>query len=536
MRSVIIFPFLLAAALPALAEPPAEEPEGELSTATLAMTGPVEGDPHAGHQSWIAEIPAIQIEQDPTLLPPAAGALFIPALTESSLEPQCVVTQDGELIATSDPGKKIILPPGTYRVLIGNGAPEDVLEFEADVMEGEITIIPVEWSGLVVEVVNERGTSFRGAYELITMPAKDYTGFGLGAVRQEGERLKTWLLRPGNYMLLAAGESYQARRNFFTFRLEPGELVQLTVVMDELNGDLLGAGEIPGGTEIADGWNVNWTVGGHAQLSDLKNVAGKTDGLNFAASAFSETEVHFGQFGHDFFLRLNLEAGGSADVPDRALVPDVNEADLETSYTYFLLSWLGPSVLFSADTRLLPSVLDFDDRTDILRLNAEGDEIGRDTGVLDVETARPFSPVNLEFGAGLRLNISPGPWFNLTSFIGPGGRQLFALEAFDEERNDPTTPELEIQHIRNATQFGTKASLVGQLNATRFLLLRADADAFFPFDSEDAHKLDFRGTVTLRLSSFASLNYTARITDDVKVAAETQIDQRVLLRFSYKLF
>jgi len=503
------------------------------------------GDPHGGAESWMLPPPKKQLEKDSQLRPAAMGGLFVPAMTGSRLEPRYhVITPDGEEIE-QEVGKVTYVLPGTYTVRVGSGPPEDMLEFEAEVVEGQVTFIPVEWGGVVIQVVNERGTPFRGSYELVRLPEREYVGLGLGADIASGETLDTWLLWPGKYMILAAGESYQARKNFATFRVLPGELVQYTIVLDENTGELLGAGEIALAPETAGegGWDVNIILGGSVEFNHVKDVVGRTSGQTLDVAAFIETVGAFLTKNHYVYGRLNIELGGAIrlegpdidDPSEEPFVTDVDELALDLLYTYRVLPWFGPYVRGSGETNMLKGVLEFSEPTDVRRLESDGETlISLVPDALDVDLTESFAPIELDAGTGVRFDYSAGFWFSIDARTGLGIRQVFARDSFIVD-DDNATPELELRQLSDLTQFGAEAALILEFNPFQWLQLKTDSNLLLPFDTPEQPLFDFRGAITIRLGSIASLNYTIRVQEDRRLVDATQIDQSVLLRFAYKL-
>lgn len=542
-------------------EPPAE-PDKQLFTPLPQESQggqPRKGDPHAGSETWYMPPPAVQLEQDRQLRPAAMGGLFVPSMTGGRAEPTYIVIdpRDGDQIQTRT-GEVTYLLPGNYTVLVGSGSPEEMLEFEVSVVEGRVTFVPVEWGGVTVTVVNERGTPFRGTYELVRLPEREYVGLGLGADLASGETLDTWLLWPGHYMILAAGESYQARQNFTTFRVLPGQLVQYTIVLDEDTGNLLGAGEIALAPETTGegGWDINLIVGGSVEFTHSDNVIGKNEGMLLDVAAFIEAvgavliNQHYG------YGRLNVELGGRLDIPDpdkenereRPFVTNVDELALDLLYAYKLLPWFGPYVRNSFESNMLKGVQVFDEPTSVRRVDSQGNNITvRDgqiirvtdpvlaTDVLEIELTESFAPIFLGAGTGVRFDFSAGFWFNFDARTGLGLRQVFARDSFVLD-DDDDTPEIELRLLDDITQFGAEGALILEFNPFQWLQAKTDAEILVPFDDPDNLLLNFRGAVTLRLGSIASLNYTIRITEDRELIDATQIDQSVLLRFAYKIF
>ncbi|OIP35757.1 MAG: hypothetical protein AUK47_16290 [Deltaproteobacteria bacterium CG2_30_63_29] len=491
------------------------------------------GDPHDGSTTWMQPVPAIQIEADPTLQPTATGGIFVPAMTDPIQEPRYTVLDDDDMaVDSTDTGRVTYVSPGMYTVLVGSGDSSEMLEFEVRVVEGRITTVPVEWAGLIVTVVDERGTPFRGSYELVRMPEREYVGLGLGASLSEGEQLDTWLLWPGTYLILAAGESYQARKNFTTLRLPAGQLVQYTVVMDTVTGDLLGAGEVALAPEVEDGWDINVVLGGSVQFNQADNVVGKSQGQNLDLASFIETVGAFLSDNHLGYGRLNIEVGGRIVLPDNPFVTNVDELRLDLLYAYRLTDWFGPYVRSSAETNMFPGYQLFDTPTDVRRLDDDGDLIRVEEGALDVRLTNPFSLIDISGGSGVRFDLDYGNLLQVNTRFGIGIRQVFARNVFIIETNSAETNILEKADFG---QFGAEGAVVLEFNPTRWALLKLDTSLLAPFDDFSNPFLELRATLALRLSSIASLNYTVKIVDDPQLLDATQIDQTILLRFAYKL-
>lgn len=500
-------------------------------------THAVKGDPHGGHLTWATPPPIEQADRDPQIRPATMGAIFVPAMTGGNEEPEFLVLQEGTVVRSQRTGRHAFVPPGTYDVLVGSEVPERRLEFEVVVVEGRTTYVPVEWAGVVINVVDERGTPFRGSYELVQLPRRRYVGLGLGANIAEGERLDTWLLWPGTYMILVAGESYQARRNFATLRLAPGELVEYTLVLNSETEEMLGAGEVSLAPTRASGWSPAVVVGGSLTLNHSDSFIGKSDGLSLGLNLFSESIVSFNDPLHLAYGRLNIEASGNVRFSDggsRPFVSDVDELSLDLLYMYRIFNWLGPYARFGLETTILPGVREFTEETTVTKLDPQGNLIEFEQNVLDTELAPPLAPLELSFGAGARFDVEAGQALKVATRLGIGGRHVFTRGLYRDDDVE-ATPELELRRVEDVTQFGGEAALVAEITLTRYVLIKLDTDLLVPFDDPEALVLDFRGTVTLRLSSFASLQYQARVRDDPELSPALQFDQSVLLRFAYKL-
>ena len=545
LLSLLAWVVLVFAGVPAFAQPGGGPPGGGPPGGGPpgSGSGPIEGDPHGGHTDWTTPSPEEQINRDPTLIDAAGGAIFVPAMTDGEKEPFYIVRKDGKEIATARPGTKIPVPPGEYEVLVGSGDPEQKLAFDVTVVEGRITIIPAEWGGLVIAVLDERGTPIRGTYELITLPERQYVGLGLGAILAEGEQLTTWVIPPGLYMLLSSGESYQARRNFATLRVLPGKLMRYTVVLDENTGDLLGAGEVSLLPDTASGWDYNLVLGGSGEFNWAQDVVGQSDGQIITLNGFFESTVGYTSDDHLGYGRFNLEVGGRVKLPEgdergRPFFATVNELALELLYAYRVTSWFGPYVRASVETQVVPGIQEFDDETDV-RIRRGTNESFK-LQVLDVKLTDPFSPVEFEIGSGPRLSYTAGHWLTLNTRVGLGLRQYLGLGLI-VENDDAATAALDFEEVKNLIQFGIEGAVILRLNLGRWAQLQTTLSFLAPFLDPTVEAgfapplIDFQSDLALRLTSVFSINYRVRVIQDPQVLDATQINMSVLLRFAYRL-
>ncbi len=113
-----------------------------------------------------------------------------------------------------------------------------------DVQAGATTVVPVRWSGLRIEVVDESNLPHRGAYELIRVTDRQPFTVGFGADTLQGEQLRTLLMPPGLYRIVQPGANYRARTDFATVLAPEGGLVHYKLVINPDDGRLRGAGVV----------------------------------------------------------------------------------------------------------------------------------------------------------------------------------------------------------------------------------------------------------------------------------------------------
>lgn len=513
--------------------------------ALLLLAAPEPAGPadDAARATWDCPSPAEQAEMDATLLPMGRGGVLVPCMSDPRLEPRYVVqTREGDTLGDQAPGSSLVLPPGDYEVLVGSGAMEDRLRLPLRVHEGRLTVIEPTWAGLRVNVVSDRSVPFRGTYELLALPSRNRLGVGFGAKVELGERVDTWLLKPGTYMLLKPGETYQARRDFFTFRVDAGRLEQLVLVQDEDTGDFRGAGE----TQLAedeqrlrDVW-VSMVGGGGIAFANRDNVAGTTPGHSFSFEVFFDAILRYVPDPHSVFARLRIEESQTKQ-PNTPFQVSFDEVALDTIYIYKWLPWLGPYARVGVDTKLFHGVRYYDDPTTVQVgrwQRAAGDEPvwvpeSTMTGT-EFRLSNRFFPLVLDGGTGLNLDVSVSYYLDLTTRLGVGVRQAWYDGLLRETTVTDLVGKKAFERVDDRFVKGFEAALILNARLTRWVLASAELEVIDPFDAMSAPVVDLYTNVGLRLSSFASLNYIVDLLYDRNVSHEPQVDQRLMLRFSYK--
>lgn len=513
-----------------------------LALGSVARAAPASGEPEACYPgevptTWDTPPSREQAARDATLTPVGKGAIFVPAMTDAAQEPSYLVKQDGREVRTARMGTKAIVEPGVYVVEIGSGALSDRFERRVLVKEGRTTIVPGTWSGLVVSVVDERGVPFRGSYELVRLPERRNLGLGLGADVELGEELRTWILEPGRYLLIKTGESYQARRDFYSVRLLPGELQHIQLVQSVEDGSFLGAGEISDEQRLAatSDWLLNLVVGADMEFNRRSDLLGYPSGYGFTLGGYLDFVAQYKPRDHLVYTRFKLEEK-QVKLPGAPFVKDLDELRVDALYVWRLLPWLGPYARIGTQTSLFPGYYDLgSDKTEVVLVDAGGGTI-RSLGTHDgrFELQKPFAPVEVKGGVGLSLILSLSYLLDANVRVGFGGRLLFNRGLLSGA-DDGETEAYEVFERGDAYQYGLETTVVASLRLTRWVLATTEFEFLEPVDDPKNPIIDWETTVGLRLVSFVSLNYIFKLLSDVERSDHLQTEHRVLLRFTWDI-
>lgn len=486
--------------------------------------------------TWDALPPAEQLAADPTLIPPAQGAVFVPAMTDPRLEPPYLVMKDGRILQTVPTGRRAVVDPGIYEIRLGSGPAEQRQRRRVLVKEGQTTVVPATWGAVVIQVVDERFTPFRGNYELLALPERRSLGVGLGADVELGDEVRTWILAPGRYMLIRTGENFQARRDFFTFRVGPGEQIDLTLVIDKEDGSFMGAGEIelPDRVVRNKDLRVNLVLGGDAEANRRSDVVGFRSGFGFTVGGFVDFLLQYKPPKHFVYARLKLEEK-QVKLPGEPFQKDLDELKFDTVYVYRVVPWFGPYVRVGAQTALFPGTVNFDSPTEVIQVDGNDQPIrslGTHKG--EFEMSRPLAPSELKGGAGLGFIVVASNWFDANIRVGFGGRMLFTRGLLSSRPSD-TKGVFRVFRRDDASQYGIEATAVASLRISRWVLATTELELLEPVHDWKHPIVDWESNIGLRLASFVSLNYVFKLLLDNDRSDHLQTEHRLMLRFSWQI-
>ena len=495
-----------------------------------------------------------QYQSDATPVMAGQGAIFLPALSQRpDREPPVTVLADGKRVASGTMGRRIPLAPGNYQVEFGSGPISQHLLREVTVVEGETSIVTPDWATLEVSVVNVNFIPFLGTYEIIRMDDREYMGVGYGVNEELGQETQVWVLQPGLHKLIQSGSTYRARTNFSTVRLIAGMAVPFTLVQDEVTRDFLGAGvaEPEQGRSLDSHWSVHASLGGSVLLtSRTEGFSSAPSGNSLGIDLFTDNRVQYKSDQHLWTTRLEIEEGqtltpiiGADNKPgsllDGRLQSTKDRVYLNSVYIYQYLPWIGPYVRIGGETSLFNHYSYFAKPTPVVIQDANGNTLSTRTGTdglgeSQFELASTLTPIQLKQGAGVNLRVLHNVFADLDLRSGLGSRQYIANGQL-VPTDDPNTAAFELRQVRGTVLTGIEVSALGMARVSRFLQVSTEFDMLLPFEGLTATQMTWRNTLSLRLSSFASVTYTLNIVrqPNVNPIDPFASEQGLQLRFFY---
>lgn len=483
----------------------------------------------ADERTWEAAPIETQLQMDNTIVAIGKGAVFCPAMSNPDFEPMYGVLEDGDIKHQAKMGHRIVLEPGIYTIVYGSGTSQQMMRKKVKVVEGATTLIKPDWSGLIIEVINQSRADIREYYELFDMVSGDSYGIGQGVEEGLDEELRTWVLPPGLYKIVKPGDNINAVINFGTIRILAGELVRATLVLDTTSGNFLGFGHIADVRQIMRRerkWRTRSELAGNALLNYIpSSQTGAEKDASFTATFQWLTDARYENGRHIVPIWSNFEEGLSMS-NSRDLFKYIDKAELRLTYIYRLSNLLSPYVRATVETRLFKTQHRFEDPQDYFNVDAKGDTLSTFKGADTVDLGNAFSPIYLKQGFGVTSTLIKSIPVNLNVRSGYGARQTYARGAknFDTDTNI-LSPMIESDIT------GVEMLVLGDIRIGRYVLFNTEFDMLMPESNRDTWVYDGENRLRLNITSNVSLLLTAEYWKDENVT-KTQTRYQMLLRFS----
>jgi hypothetical protein len=381
-----------------------------------------------------------------------------------------------------------------------------MMQKTVEVVEGATTVVKPDWSGLVIEVINQSRAEIREYYELLDLSTGVSYGIGQGIEEGLDEKLRTWILLPGTYKVVKPGDNVNTVINFGTIRLLPGELVHTNLVIDSKTGNFQGFGRI---TDVRQGprldrrWETRSELSGNALLNYVpSSVSGLESNTNFTATVQWLTDARYEWRNHVIPVWSNIEEGlslqGKSD-----LRKYIDRAELRLTYIYRLTDYINPYIRFGVETSFFKTSHRFDNPTTYVVHDAKGDSLRTVQDADRINLAGALSPISLKQGLGITSTLVKTVPANLTLRSGYGARQTYPRGSFIYDTNTKV-----LVPVAKTSLTGMELLLLGDARLGRYVLFTTQFDILMPksktsswvFDGENRLRLNLTGNVSLLLT------------------------------------
>lgn len=515
-------------------------------------------------RSWEAPVLASQVAEDKKELLMGMGAVYIPYFSsDPKSEPDIQIKGAARrTLMSGKPGIKYNLLPGAYRVYVGSGADHQKIFKDIEIIEGQITPLIPDWSGLVVEVIDEENKPFRGEYEIARIDLFEPFGRGTGRSLSLGEDLKTWILKPGVYKIFGVGESYNTMKNFVTIRLLPGELTRFVLVIDKNDEKIVGGGMVVQNPAEDDASPWKYSV----------NVSGGLD-FNYTDDKMQNTVVqNISEVSMLLNLGLNyrktpIEVHNNLLLDENITITDMRFSSLQNSKdalrfsslsTWQLIEWFGPYARFEFNTGIVPRRIERNDYPYYFMLfnNKTGLLSAIDSLSTSFRLKSMFSPFILESGTGANMRLWDTRYFESNLLAGIGltyARRWHEYSVGTVADIDTSLNESSMDLIRRCIDskkysilfdvrgeermdIGPELIMSTIVHLSRFATVESEIKFLAPFQRLSRPDISWRSIISWRALRSVTLDYWY----EYKLVQASQSElkhnetmHRILLRFSY---
>lgn len=454
-----------------------------------------------------------QLAEDPTLIPMEKGALFVPYIVDSILEPKYAIFKGENFVQDAQTGKRVPLFPGTYTIYVGSAPKNYQQKLEVFIEKERVTVVKPTWSALIVETIDQFNNDIKESYQIINEKTKIQIGSGTGADILRGEKDQVWILKPGLYRIAKRGESPYSLQNFITARTVEGELSRVQMIFEEKTRAVLGGGEVI--NELEDRtYTGNWSFKGSISANFALVNSGYVSGGSGSANDFTlGSNINLNIiYDDDNFLFINrLEINEQFQKLDKEKLKFLKDmAKFESSLIYRINEYFGPYISARVRTPFFYKYFKTPD-------NSEGTTDKRITVVEEDGSektlpedsvftySKSFSTTTIQEGIGLNASYSYGNIFQFTGRVGWGFRQDINPYAYDISKLEDENKITRIEYFKNS--YGPEFYVYLSVFPLSFLQLKEEFDALLPVDNINAFNFLSKSSVYIWISSFAAIQY-----------------------------
>jgi len=294
-----------------------------------------------------------------------------------------------------------------------------------------------------------------------------------------------------------------------------------------------------------EGWKKKIDLGASASFTQNSNVVGSTDGTTISLGALIKSNFDWARGNHEWLNAFNLGETFTYTSSIDEFVKTTDELSLKSAYLYHLqsLPWLGPFGELKLKTALF-SGRDVRNKVETYRIK-QLDGTTVDVSDTSLRLTDAFAPLTLTETIGAFAQPVDKERIKLEVRLGVSAVQTFA----DNQKalsDDADTDEIEIKVLEDLYQGGPALGvfLNGQL-VEKKILYYAQFETMLPVINNKAESDDrsaaeltniaFEAGLSVKLVSWASLSYTFKALREPQLVDKWQIQNNVLVTFSYSL-
>jgi hypothetical protein len=295
------------------------------------------------------------------------------------------------------------------------------------------------------------------------------------------------------------------------------------------------------------GWSGDLRIGGSISFASSNNVIGQVDGTTAVFGVQLNAQLNYRSGAHDWRTRLGIQEALTRTPAVDAWVKSMDVLDFETLYFYRIKeSWIGPFVRFRMRTALFEGE-DQRSQETLYRIARLSGATWERRGT-SLQLSDPFGPMSLEEAVGAFLSPLDSKKISIEGWVAFAGRQVvLADNQYALADDDATEDAIEVKELEDFAQAGPSIgiSLKGSLfedmvgyfarGEVMIPVIKTSLPAGDDRNALDLTNVSVEAGLALKVTSWASVNYSLRVLRDPQLLDAWQVQNALLLTFSYAL-
>ncbi len=491
------------------------------------------------YSTWLTESPADQLNREGADDQLGFGRLFVPVMSFAEWEPYLRIynSAEGSVSESERPGRSVFLRPGRYTLLFGSSEdPVDLVQKNFIIHEHHTTMIEPDWSGLVVNVINENMENIRFGYEIMHLTSGSSAGSRYSREESSFNDMNyTWILPPGKYKVVKQGEPFNTIVNFTTFELKPGELTEIVIVVNSLQ-QFTGAGELgllENYSLSKKAWFNKLALKGTVSLYSHNKLGEGENTTDIISQAKIDNRFIFDSKPYYLNLRQSLKEEWTKSGNSEEMRVSFDELALKNTAIYYFTNMLGVYTEINLETKIFPNT-HYEIGTDTVRtLMSNGTEYTY-AGLKTFRLSAPFSPLATEERMGINLTFLKSSNSNLYLRTGFGFRQVFNIDVF--AFSGITGPVTTFTQQKDSFSKGLIITAGADFNMPGNITYSSTANFFYDLDENGKYNIEWENDVIFKIFRYMSVDYSFSLSyDHVAGSAKNYwiYDHQLALEFSY---
>ena len=320
-------------------------------------------------------------------------------------------------------------------------------------------------------------------------------------------------------------------------------LLAPSVMADEVVPEALRAAALK---KRKDGHKGKLTVGATGSANSSSNVVGAADGTSVQIGILVQgsSKLTSGQHTIETEGRLQHAQTRTPVLPVFVKSTDVLEGQSTWMYSLASIPWIGPFARLKLSTQAFSSE---DVRPGDVTVEREAVDGTKTTEQVTAETPTPttsfFEPLILNQTAGMFANPISRKKLTLKAKLGAGAQQIIARDGYAVASFDDKTKTVKLRQLETSLQAGGEFELQAEGAISDNTSWTAKANFFQPLYSNATRKLsgldalqtDVSAALSVKLSSWAKLDYVLNVRRIPLVLEEWQVQHGLMLTTGFNL-